>query len=145
MISAQASRSWRWSQAFGLCLSLGGGALMFLIAAISQDSNSVPLLLIGSCWIAMGLGGVLQWPRVARVVRLDDERITFVFPAKELTMPAADVIEIRRPRLDINHVTWLLFRTQSHGTVKVAARLRGLVDLLAELRRLNPRVTYPEV
>jgi hypothetical protein len=36
------------------------------------------------------------------------------------------------------------FRTQSHGTVKVAARLRGLIDLLAELRRLNPRVTYTD-
>jgi hypothetical protein len=127
-----------------MCLSLGGGALMLLVAAIGQDSNSVPLLLIGSWWIAMGLGGVWQWPRVAREVRLEDERITFVFPRNELTMPAAEIIKIRRPRLDINHVTWLRFQTQRHGTVKVAARLRGVVDLLAELRRLNPSVTYPD-
>lgn len=117
---------------------------MFLIAAISPGSSSVPLLLIGSWWIAMGLGGVWEWPRVARELRLEDERITFVFPAKELTMPAADVINIRRRGWDPRHAGSLLFRTQSHGTVKVAARLRGLIDLLAELRRLNPRVTYPD-
>jgi hypothetical protein len=117
---------------------------LLLIAAISQDSNSVPLLVIGSSWIAMGLGGVWQLRRVAREVRLEDERITFSFPAKELTMPAADVIEIRYPRWDTSHLMWLRFQTQSHGRVKVAARLRGLVDLLAELRRLNPRVTYPD-
>ena len=44
----------------------------------------------------------------------------------------------------MNHWLWLRFHTQSHGTIRVAARLRGLVDLLAELRRLNPRVMYPD-
>jgi hypothetical protein len=117
---------------------------MLLIAAISRDSNSVPLLVFGSWWIAMGLVGVWQWRRVAREVRVEDERITFVFSAKELTMPATDVIEIRRPRWDMNHWMWLRFHTKSQGTIRVAARLRGLVDLLADLRRLNPRVTYPD-
>jgi hypothetical protein len=117
---------------------------MFLVAAISQDSNSVPLIVIGSFWIAMGLVGVWQWPRVAREVRLEDERITFVFPAKELTIPATEVIEIRRARGDMNHWLWLRIQTTSHGTIRVAARLRGLVDLLSELRRLNPRVLYPD-
>jgi hypothetical protein len=32
----------------------------------------------------------------------------------------------------------------SHGTIKVAARLRGLFELLSELRRLNPQVKYPD-
>jgi hypothetical protein len=117
---------------------------MLLIAAISQDSNSVPLLAIGSFWIAGGLLAIWQWPRIARQVRLEDERITFVFPRKKLTIPAADVIEIRRARRDTNHWLPLRFQTRSHGTIKVAARLRGLVDLLAELRRLNPSVTYPD-
>lgn len=144
MISARADRSWRWYQAVGVYVPLAGGALMFLVAAISQDSNSAPLLVIGTFWVAIGLAGVWQWPRVAREVRLEDERITFIFPSKELTIPAADVIEIRRPRWDMNHWLWLRFHTQSHGTIRVAARLRGLVDLLAELRRLNPRVMYPD-
>lgn len=125
-------------------LPIVGGALMFLVAAISQDSNSVPLLVIGSFWVAIGLAGVWQRPRVAREVRLEDERITFIFPSKELTIPAADVIEIRRARGDLNHWLWLRIQTTSHGTIRVAARLRGLVDLLSELRRLNPRVMYPD-
>jgi hypothetical protein len=117
---------------------------MFLVAAISQDSNSVPLLVIASSWVAIGLAGIWQSPRVAREVRLQDERITFIFPAKELTIPATDVIEIRRARGDINHWLWLRFHTTSHGTVRVAARLRGGIDLLSELRRLNPGVMYPD-
>lgn len=125
-------------------LPIVGGALMFLVAAISQDSNSVPLLVVGSFWVAIGLAGVWQRPRVAREVRLEDERITFIFPSKELTIPAADVIEIRRARGDLNHWLWLRIQTTSHGTIRVAARLRGLVDLLSELRRLNPRVMYPD-
>ncbi len=141
---AQASRSWRWFVALGVYVGLAGGALMLLIAAISRDSNSVPLLVFGSWWIAMGLVGVWQWRRVAREVRVEDERISFIFPAKELTMPTADVIEIRRPWWDMNHWMWLRFHTKSHGTIRVAARLRGLVDLLSELRRLNPGVTYPD-
>jgi hypothetical protein len=82
--------------------------------------------------------------RVAREVQLEGERITFVFPAKELTMPAADVLEIRRACWDMHHLLWLRFHTKSHGTIKVAARLRGLFDLLSEFRRLNPSVTYPD-
>jgi hypothetical protein len=94
--------------------------------------------------MAMGLGGAWQWRQVAREVRLEGERISFVFPGKELTMPAADILEIQRARGDMNHWLWLRFRTESHGTIKVAARLRGLLDFLSELRRLNPRVTYPD-
>jgi hypothetical protein len=144
VISARADRSWRWYQAVSTYLPLVGGVLMFLGAAISQDSNSVPLLVIGGFWVAMGLAGVWQWPRVAREVRLEDERLTFIFPAKELTIPATDVIEIRRARGDMNHWLWLRIHTTNHGTIRAAARLRGVVDLLSELRRLNPRVTYPD-
>jgi hypothetical protein len=125
-------------------LALVGGALMLLAAAIIWASASVPLLVIGGLWLAIGLGGAWQWRRVAREVRLEGERITFVFPAQELTIPAADVLEIRRARWDTNHFGWLRFHTKSHGTIKVAARLRGLFDLLSELRRLNPHVTYPD-
>ena len=118
---------------------------MLLAAAVSRGSGSLPLLVIGGFWLALGLVGVWQWRRVAREVRLEHERVSFSFPAKELTIPATDIIQIRRARGDMNHWTWLRFDTKSHGTIKVAARLRGLVDLLAELRRLNPRVTYPDL
>jgi hypothetical protein len=125
-------------------LPLAGGTLIVLLAAISQDSSSLPLIVIGSFWIAIGLVGVWQRPRVAREVRLDDERITFIFPAKALTIPATEVIEVRRARGDMNHWLWLRFHTTSYGTIRVAARLRGVVDLLGALRRLNPRLTYPD-
>ena len=118
---------------------------MLVGAAVSRGSSAVPVLVIGSFWTAIGLAGVWQWRRVAREVRLEHERISFGFPAKELTIPAADIVQIRRARGDMNHWLWLRVETKSHGTIKVAARLRGLVDLLAELRRLNPRVTYPDL
>lgn len=145
MISAQATRSWRWYQTGGVYLGTAGGTVMLLVAALGRNSSSVPLLLIGIAWIAMGLVGAWQWRRVAREVRLDDDCISFIFPANEVTIPAAEIVEIRRARGDMNHWTWLRFRTRSHGTIKVAARLRGLVDLLSELRRLNPRMTYPDL
>jgi hypothetical protein len=144
VISAEASRSWRWSTAGVVYLGIVGGAAMILIGGISRDSNSVPLLVIGSWWIGMGLVGIWQWRQVAREVRLEGERISFVFPAKTLTMPAADILGIRRARGDVNHWMWLRVQTNGYGTIRVAARLRGLVDVLAALRRLNPRVTYPD-
>ena len=144
MISARADRLWRWYQAGGTYVALVGGGLMLLAAAILWASASVPLLVIGGGWLVLGLGGAWQWRRVAREVRLEGELITFVFPAQELTIPAADVLEIRRARWDTNQVAWLRFETMSHGTIKVAARLRGLFELLSELRRLNPQVKYPD-
>jgi hypothetical protein len=124
-------------------LPLAGGALVLFLAAISQRP-SVPLLVIGSFWMAIGTIGIRQWRGVAREVRLEDERITFVFPAKELTIPAAETIDIRRARGDVNQWTWLRIRTKSHGTIRVAARLRGLIELLSELRRVNSTVTHPD-
>ena len=144
VVSAQADRSWRWFQAVGVYLPLVGGGFMLLAAAISRGSNAGPLLVIGAFWTAIGLGGVWLRPRVAREVRIEDERISFVFPGKVVTIGAGDVVEIRRARGDLNHWAWLRFRTANHGTIKVAARLRGFVDLLSALRRVNPRVTYPD-
>ena len=144
MISARADRRWRLNQTVGTYLALVGGGLMLLAAALIWAAPSVALLLIGGAWFAMGLAGARQWRRVAREVRIEGELITFVFPGQELTIPAADVLEIQRARWDTNRLGWLRFRTGSHGTVKVAARLRGLFDLLLELRRLNPQVTYPD-
>ena len=144
VISSEADRSWRWYQAVGVYLPLAGGIVMLLVAAIIINSNSVPLLVIGAFWTAVGLGGVALRPRVAREVRIDGEQISFVFPGKKLTIAASEVIEIRRARGDMNRWAWLRFRTKSHGTIRVAARLRGFVDLASELRRLNPRVTYPD-
>jgi hypothetical protein len=127
-----------------LVVTLAGGALMLLAAAIIHAAASVPLLVIGGAWFAMGLGALWQRRRIANEVRLAGDRITFVYPTKELTMHVEDLLEIRRSRWDPNRWQWLLFQTRSHGTIKVAARLRGLFDLLSELRRLNPRVTYPD-
>ena len=117
---------------------------MLVAAAIIWASASVPLLLIGGGWLVIGLGGLWQWRDVAREVRLEGDRISFLLPERELSMPASDVLEIRRARWDTNHALWLLFQTRSHGTIKVAARLRGLIDFLTELRRLNPTVRYPD-
>jgi hypothetical protein len=143
VIVARAERSWRWYRGATVYLGLIGGSFMLVLATLHQGPSSLPLLVIGGWWIAFGCVGIWQWRRVAGEVRLDGERISFVFPARELTIRTADLVAIRRARGDLNHWLWLRVQTRSHGTIRVAARLRGVVDLLAELRRLNPYVTYP--
>ena len=119
--------------------------MLLLFGAAFRGSAGAPLLLVGAAWVAIGLGGLWQRPRIAREVCLDGEHLRFVFPGREVTVAAGDVLEIRRARGDLNHWLWLRFGTASHGTLKVAARLGGAVALLAELHRLNPRLTYPEL
>jgi hypothetical protein len=145
VISARADRSWRWYQAFGLYVPTVGGILLLVVAAITRDSNSIPLLVIGTGWIVIGLAALWWRPRVAHEVCIESGRIIFVFPRTELTVPVGDLVRIRRAWGDLNHWLWFRFETRSHGSVRVAARLEGLIELLAEIRRLNPGVSYPSL
>jgi hypothetical protein len=61
----------------------------------------------------------------------------FVLTYRTTTGPT-DIVEVWRPRYDINRFGPLEVRTKSHGAIRVDSHLRGLIDLLLELRLLNP-------
>jgi hypothetical protein len=39
----------------------------------------------------------------------------------------------------------LLVRTSTRGTIRTVGRLTGLIDVLVELRRLNPNIIYRNI
>ena len=121
-----------------LVVSLGGGLLMAMLAALAHDSASIPLLVIGGLWAVMGLGGLAMNRRTFRAVRLESGMVSFMSPGRALTMPVAEILEVRRARGDINRFSPLRVITRSHGTLAISPRLDGLIELLVELRAANP-------
>lgn len=83
--------------------------------------------------------------RIAYELRLDDGQVTFVFPGRELRVPAGDVLAVQRSRLDTSRMRPLRVLTSSHGVLKVNPRLTGLFDFLLGLRQANPDVTVPDL
>jgi hypothetical protein len=111
---------------------------MLVVAAVAHDSASIALLAIGGTWFAIGLGGFRYRGKLVREVRLEDGYVTFVSLNGKTTVAATDIVEVWRPRYDINRFGPLEVRTKSHGAIRVDSHLRGLIDLLLELRLLNP-------
>src|SRR5439155_25925258 len=60
-----------------------------------------------------------------------------------VTIPASEVIEFRYARLDPSRLMPMRVRTARSGTVQVVPRMSGLLDMLVELRRLNPQLKLP--
>ncbi|HEX9033527.1 MAG TPA: hypothetical protein VF834_16930 [Streptosporangiaceae bacterium] len=65
----------------------------------------------------------------------------FRAPARTITVPASEIVEVRAPWWDANHMTALQFRTRSGAIIKTAPRLQGIFDFLVELRRASPDLT----
>jgi uncharacterized SAM-binding protein YcdF (DUF218 family) len=144
VVSCTTSPVWRWYQRGGLGLALGGGVLLLVAAAFAR-SGAIALLIIGAAWIAMAGGGLWFSRRIAYELRLDDEQVTFVFPGRELRVPARDVLAFERSRTDMPRMRPLRVLTTSHGAVMVNARLIGLFDFLLALRQANPNVAVPDL
>ena len=113
---------------------------MLLIAAIAHNSASIPLLIIGSGWLAIGLFGFRQRRRMATEVQLAGGVLSFTFPNQTQSMPVAEVVEIRPSRGDINRFAPILVKNVNGDVVRLTPRLGGLIELLVEVRRLNPDV-----
>jgi hypothetical protein len=128
----------------GVSVSLGGGLVMLFVAAAAHNSASIPLLVIGGGWFIMGVLGLGGRRKVANTVQLEDDRITFIFPSRSFTVPVREITEICRPRYDINRMQWVEFQTLSNGKIRVSPRLRGMFDLIAELRTINPSLKLAE-
>jgi hypothetical protein len=74
-----------------------------------------------------------------RAVQLQSGRVTFkFFKGVDITVPATAIVEVRRARFDPSRVGPLRVRTAGGDSLRVPAQLRGLLDLLLELRLLNP-------
>jgi hypothetical protein len=119
-------------------VTLGGGVGMLLVAALAHDSASIPLLILGTAWTAIAIAGVTTTRRTFRAVRFDDGVVTFVSPGRSLSIPVAEIIEVRHARGDVNRVAPLKVITSSNGALRISPRLNGLIELLLELKTANP-------
>jgi hypothetical protein len=115
---------------------------MLILAAVIHDDASVPLLIIGAAWALMGCFGIRQGRRMAQSVRLVSGVLMFTFPRKTLSLDVAEVAEIRPTRGDINRFAPILVRSERGDVVRLVPRLQGLIELLAEVRRLNPAIKF---
>lgn len=138
-----AEASWyAWYRRLGTSVATGGGFIMLLAAAAVHDAASTPLLVIGGAWFAMGLASLVASRRYVREIIIDDRQVRLISARAQVDLDACDIIEVGHSRWDINRMGTLSIRTSTHGTIKAAARLTGLMDVLIALRQVNPRVAY---
>jgi len=142
MVRCEEARWYTWYTRLGTLVATGGGAVMLLGAALAHESASIPLLVIGGAWLAMGVGWLISTRRAAREIVIDGNVVRFISPRGHVDVDADDIVEIGYPRTDINRMGMLSVRTSTHGTIKAVPRLIGLMDVLVELRRLNPHVSF---
>lgn len=107
-------------------------------AAVSLNSASVPLLLIGSGWILVGMIYVWQGRRWVTEIVVTAGVARLISASAHIDVPAADITEISHARFDVNRMGTLTVKTTSHGRIRAAPRLEGLLEVLTELRRSNP-------
>jgi hypothetical protein len=143
------ARSYAWYRRLGSSVSTLGGAGMLVgaaLAGLSHHATSVPpLLVFGGGWLALGVAALISNQRFAREIVIDGSQVHFISPGKQVVIGAADILEIGHTRWDPNRMGALLIRTSTHGTIRTVGRLTGLIDVLVELRRLNPNVIYRNI
>jgi hypothetical protein len=121
-------------------VTTGGGGIMLIGAAIAHSATSIPLLVFGGIWFLLGLAGIGQARRQVREIVVDGAHVVFRYQARNVVIPAREIAEIGWAWWDPNHMAFLRFRTLSRGVIKAPPRMRGLLDFLMELRRINPDV-----
>ena len=149
MIRCVEARSYTWYRRLGSSVSTVGGVGMLLgaaLAALSHHATSVPpLLIFGGIWLALGLASLIFNPRFVREIVIDGSQVHFISPRKQVAIDPADILEVGHARWDPNRMGALRVRTSTHGTIRTVGRLTGLIDVLVELRRLNPNVIYQNI
>lgn len=144
MATYSVSRAWLWSQRVALTLTIGGGCVMLALAAVDHAAAAVWLLVMGLAWLAIGCLGLRQYRGCAQQVSLDGTTVKFSGPGSEVVVSIADVVEVRRAWGDLNRVSPLTVVIANHTPIRIAPRIRGLFDVFADLRRVNPDVRLPE-
>lgn len=134
-------RKWfRWLRLGIVTAALGAGTAMFLGAALPADGPVMPLMVLGAFWAVLGLIGLRAHRHLVREVRLDGQTVTFVSPRRTLSIPLNEITEVRRSQGDINRGMPLKVVTSSQGTLKLSPQMKGLIELLVELRAANPEL-----
>lgn len=102
-------------------------------ALLIRGSNSAAGLVAGTV-IAAAVLPVLWWwgARVATVVRIDDDRITWASPLRRGGADLADLTVVRRARLGLGHV--VIETAREHGTVVLGGRHAGSFFRVLEAR-----------
>jgi hypothetical protein len=113
---------------------------MLLLAAAAHDTASIPLLIIGSAWLVMGIAALLKSRHLATKIQFASGAMTFVSVDGQRTIEAESIEEISRSRWDFNRLSPIRVRTAGGEVVKIAPRMTGLFEVLAQLREVNPRV-----
>lgn len=80
MIRCVEARWYAWYMRLGTSVATGGGAVMLIGAALAHDAASVPLLVIGGVWLAVGLACLIINPRYVREIVIDGSRMRFISP-----------------------------------------------------------------
>jgi hypothetical protein len=132
-------RWWLWMIRTGLAVATIGGVAMLAVAAAAHDSASIPIAVIGGGWLLCGIGGLYQRRTMVQAVQVQSGRVTFRFLTGEtLTVPATAIVEVRRGRFDPNRFGPLRIRTKGGPSLRLPGEIQGLLDLLVQLRLLNP-------
>jgi hypothetical protein len=100
-----------------------------------QDAKALLVVVLGG----IVLMALLVHLNQARTVRLQGDSVVFA-SRKMMSVPVSDITEIRRRRADFNRMGPVFFVTSTHGTVRASPRLRGLIELVVEIRRANPGI-----
>jgi hypothetical protein len=145
MIRCTETPWYAWYRRLGASVATGGGVVMLVGAGVAHDAVSVPLLVIGGTWLAVGIASLIASSRYVREIVIDGSRVRFISPRAHIDVDCADIIEVSHPRWDFNRMGTLLVRTSTHGTIRAVPRFVGLIDVLVELRRLNPQVAYRNI
>jgi hypothetical protein len=140
MVTATATRSWRWHN-YGLPYCFLFGGLTMLVAAIFVSSESVvPLLTFGASWLLVATLQAVTVRHLANEVSVDETDVLFSGPAIHRCVPVSDIVSVRRSSGDFQLVGSVRVRTRSHGVIKVAVRLDGARALSATLLAANDQL-----
>jgi hypothetical protein len=138
MITCTLARGWVWYNRVGLIVTLGGGAIMLIVAAAVHDAALVALAVIGGLWFVLGLAGIYQSRTQVHEVVLDREMVRFRSAIKTFAVPTRDIVEVSWPGRSRFGGGYLRLRTRAGQVIRVPGRLQHLVEFLGELRQANP-------
>jgi hypothetical protein len=135
----------RWARAywwFGVVFSALAGVGLVAAGVVVWSGASIALVVIGVVWVALAVFAVVSASRLAWRVDVAADVIGYSGPRLHLSLPPAELLEVRPARLDIvgrgAHETI----TAQHGTIRLGPS-RDVAAFFAALRQVNPAVRLP--
>jgi hypothetical protein len=145
VITSEASLWWRRYVAFGRAVALGGAAIMLSIAAVAHSTTSIPLVVIGAAWAAIGVASWLQLRHVAYSVTANDGRLFLVGALASRELAVEQLAEFKWSPWDLNRLSTASFITVSGEKIRVPARMTRTLDILMYVKRNNDNFRLPKI